>query len=180
MSLDKANDLKTKGEKLYYQHDYEAAARTFQEARDLYDTAGDEEKVAEMKVNTGLTHRALGESQQALEIMQDALRTFQKLDKPLQVARVMGNLGGVYSALNDKEQAYETYREAADIFLAEGENELYSETLLALGGLQMRDGKVFMAAATYQIGLEGIKNPTGRQKLLMRLTGIIAGLQGRI
>lgn len=176
--MSKADELQAQGIKLYSQHDYEAAGRTFQEARDAYGEAGQDDMVAEMKVNIGLVHRALGENQQALELMQDALRTFQEMEDAKRSAQVLGNLGGVYLALHDKEQALNAYREAADIFLELDETQLYSETMMAMGGLQLRDGKVFMAAAMYRVGLESLEDLTPRQKIMKRLSMFISGLAG--
>lgn len=175
-------ELQAQGVKLYGQHDYEAAARAFQQAREAYTEVNRMDMVAEMKVNIGLVHRSLGENQQALELMQDALRTFQEQEDLLRAAQVLGNMGGVYSALNDKEQAYASYRQAADIFLEIDEMTLYSETLQALGRLQLRDGKIFMGAATYKVGLDMVDEDqlSGRQKIMKRLTNFINGLNSRM
>ena len=75
-----AHELQEQGVSLFEQHDYEAAARVFQEARDAYTTGGQDDMAAEMKVNIGLVHSSLNEYQQALELMQEALRTFQEKD----------------------------------------------------------------------------------------------------
>ena len=176
--MTKADELQAQGIKLYTQHDYEAAGRAFQDAQSAYAEADQPDMVAEMQVNTGLVHRALGEHQQALELMQEALRTFQDLGDDKRAAQVLGNLGGVYLALSDKEQALNAYRQAADIFLELDETQLYSETMMALGSLQVRDGKIFTGAATYQIGLESLQDPSPRQKLMKRLTGFITSLSG--
>lgn len=168
-----AKELQEQGVKLFQQHDYEAAAKIFHQAQDAYAEAGQDDMVAEMKVNIGLAHRALGETQQALEIMQEALRTFQERDDAMRTAQVLGNLGGVYNALGDKEQSFASYRQAADIFKELGENELYGETLLAIGDLQLRDGKIVMGANTYRIGLENLPNLTPTQKIIKSLSGVI-------
>lgn len=174
-----AQELQEQGVKLYDQHDYEAAARLFQQAKEAYADAGQQDMVAEMKVNIGLVHRALGENQQALELMQEALRTFQESGDKLRVGQVLGNMGGVYMALNDKEQAFSAYRQAADTFLELGEKKLYSETMLAIGSLQVREGKIFNGAASYQIGLEGLEHLTPAQKIIKRLSSFITGLTSR-
>ena len=95
-----------------------------------------------MQVNLGLVHRALGEHQQALDVMQEALHTFESADDKLHTAMTLGNIGGVYSALGDKEQAYNCYRNAADLFDELGEKKLHGETMVAMASLQVRDGKL--------------------------------------
>lgn len=171
-------ELQSQGVALYDQHDYEAAARIFQQAREAFENAGKPDLAAEMKVNIGLVHRALGENQQALDMMQEALRFFNEKQDKLRAAQVMGNLGAVYAALNDKEEAFKHYRHAADAFKALEQTQMYSETLLALGSLQVRSGKWFDGAATYQVGLAGIKNLNFRQRIMKFLTNLILRLGG--
>lgn len=173
-----AETLKEEGIKLFSQHDYEAANRSFQQAKDAYEESGDYDMVAEMKVNIGLVHRALGETQQALELMQEALSHFKEKNDQLRTAQVLGNLGGVYQALNDKEQAELSYRQAADTFRDIGEEEMYSDTLMALGQFQFKDGKILAGAATYQVALENRDNLTGTQKIIKSLSGVINRLLG--
>jgi tetratricopeptide (TPR) repeat protein len=170
--MSSANDLQQQGIKLFQQRDYEAAARAFQQAHESYVVDGNRELAAEMQSNIGLVHRALGENQQALEMMQSALRTFQELGDQLHTAQALGNLGGVYVALSDKEQAYNCYRQAADMFEMLGEKKFYGETLLAMADLQVKDGKLMQGAATYEIGLENLDQLSPSQKVLKGLLGV--------
>ena len=177
-SMTQADEMKEQGVTLYSQHDYEAANRAFQQAKDFYQGAGEYDMVAEMKVNIGLVHRELGEAQQALELMQEALRHFQEKDDKMRTAAVLGNLGGVYNTLNDKEQAELSYRQAANLFSEIGEMELYSDTLLALGRMQVGSGKFFAGAATYQVALENRANLTSTQKIIKSLSDFVNRLTG--
>jgi len=170
--------LQHDGIKLFEQHDYEAAARAFQDARDAFMQDDNHDMAAEMSVNIGLVHRALGESQQALEMMQEALRHFQSQDDKLRTAQVLGNLGGVYMALNDKEHAELSYRQASNLFKEIGEDTLYSETLMALGAMQFRDGKVMAGAATYGVALENRDDLTAPQRIIKMLSNVINRLSG--
>lgn len=176
--MGKAQELQDQGTKLYHQHDYEAAARLFQQALDAYIAESQPDMAAEMKTNIGLVHRALGEHQQSLDVMQEALSTFQDLGDAFRSAQVLGNMGGVYLELGDKEQAYNCYRQAADIFQDLGEKEHYGKTLIAMGALQVRDGKLWSGAATYEVGLEQLPDLTTSQKILKGLLGIRNKLTG--
>jgi len=167
-----AHELQDQGVKLFQQKDYEAASRVFHQALDAYEAEGKRDMVGEMQTNIGLVHRALGEQQQALDVMQQALNIFTELDDHLRAAMVLGNMGGVYAALGDKEQAYNCYRQAADIFEEKGEKKLYGETLIAMGDLQVRDGKLMVGAATYEAGLEQLDNLNTSQKVIKGLLGI--------
>lgn len=173
-----ADSLKEQGITLFNQHDYEAAARIFQQAKDAYSEANQHDLVAEMKVNIGLVHRELGESQQALEMMQEALRTFEDMNDKMRMAQVLGNLGGVYQALGDKKESELSYRQAANLFKELGEEVMYSETLMALGTMQVREFKFFEGAATYMVALENRQNLNGRQKIIKSLSGLVARISG--
>jgi tetratricopeptide (TPR) repeat protein len=166
-------ELQSQGIALFEQHDYEAAARSFQQAKDAFAEAKQDDMVAEMKVNIGLVHRALGEYQQALELMQEAVRTFQAQNDQLRTAQVLGNMGGVYAALNDKDKAHSSYRQAADTFKALGETQMYARTLIALGGLQLRSGKYFEGAATFEAAYGMLDHLTPIQRVGKFLFGII-------
>ncbi len=167
-----AKELEEQGIKLYEQQEYEAAARIFQQAKEAYAENGQHDMVAEMQTNMGLIHRALGENQQALDAMQIALKTFDKQGDRSRWAKVLGNMGGVYLELGDKEQAYNCYRDAADAFQELGEKVLYGETMIAMAKLQVRDGKVWGGAATYEVGLENLDTLSATQKILKNLIGL--------
>ena len=176
--MSQAQDLQVQGVKLFQQHDYEDAARVFRQAQDAFEADGQPDMVAEMQVNIGLVHRSLGENQQALDAMQEALHTFESMRDARRTAMVLGNLGGVYAALGDKEQAYNCYRQAADIFEELGEKKLYGETLIAMGDLQVRDGNIMRGAATYEVGLENLGELSASQKVIKGLLGVRNKLTG--
>lgn len=173
-----AEELQQKGVKLYEQQDYEAAARVFQQALEAYQESGERDMVAEMQVNIGLVHRALGQYQQALDSMQQAYNTFQDTKDHKRLAQVTGNMGGVYLKLGDKEQAYDCYRQAADLFQDLGEQKMYGETMIAMARLQVSDGKIWSGAATYEVGLENLGELSASQKILKNLIGIRNRLTG--
>ena len=173
-----AENLKEQGIALFMQHDYEAANRVFQQAKDTYSESNDYDMVAEMKVNIGLVHRSLDENQQALELMQEALAHFKDTNDELRMAQVLGNLGGVYQSLNDMEKAELSFRQAANIFKDLGQETMYSDTLMALGLLLFKDGQFLAGATTYQTAVENRENLTFSQKIIKSLTGIFDSLNG--
>ena len=83
-----AQELQDQGVKLFQQKDYEAASKIFHQASDAYEADGKRDMVAEMQTNIGLVHRVLGEHQQALDMMQNALSIFQELQDVMRVAKV--------------------------------------------------------------------------------------------
>jgi len=173
-----ALELQQEGIQFFQQREYEAAAQRFQQAREAYEAAGQQDMAAEMRVNLGLVHRALGEYDRAAALMHEALAFFSEINDEKRAAQVLGNLGGVYAAQGDTEQALTCYRQAADILKAQGEEELYGKTLLAMGDLQVRSGQVMSGAALYEVGLDSIDDLSGTQKILKGLLGIKRRLIG--
>ncbi len=176
--MSSAKELQDQGVKLFDQKEYEAAARTFAQSMEQYEADGQPDMAAEMQVNVGLVHRALGEHQQALDAMQAALHAFQTTNDRLRTAMTLGNIGGVYAALGDKEQAYNCYRSAADLFDELGETKMHGETMVAMASLQVRDGKLSMGAATYEVGLSELDDLSAGQKVLKGLIGVRKKLMG--
>jgi len=166
--------LKEQGIALFQENDYEAAAKVFNEAQAAYEESDQPDMAAEMMVNIGLVHAKLEEPQQALELMGAALRKFEEIDDAFRAAQVMGNMGGVYEAIDERENAQRHYRQAADTFRDLGEEKLYSETLMAIGALQLRSGELFKGAATYQVALEQREDLNGRQRVLKFISSNIA------
>jgi len=170
--------LQDSGTKLFLQKDYEAARQVFQQAVDAYEAETEPLLAAEMKINIGLIHRTLGENQSALDVMLEALRVFETAKDQRRMAMALGNLGGVYRELDDHEQAHNCYRRAADLFQELGEKQMQAQTLEAIASLQMKEGKIGTAAATYEAALGDLNQLKASQKLLKGMLGLKNRLTG--
>lgn len=173
-----AAELKDKGVEQYMQGDYELAAETFRAAAAQYEDDGTADMVAEMQVNLGLALHSLGQHDEALEQMNMAHAVFQQMNDQLRMAQVLGNMARVYAKMGNSEQAMTNYREASALFMELGDQENYGETVLAIADLQLRGGKLMQAAATYEVGLDYVKQPNARQKLMKKLLGLRNRLTG--
>ncbi|GAB4424759.1 MAG: hypothetical protein Kow00106_21520 [Anaerolineae bacterium] len=167
-----ADELKDKGVAEYLRGDYEMAAETFRQAIARYEDDGVADMVAEMQVNLGLTLHALGQHDEALEQMTMGHAVFVQMDDQRRIAQALGNMARVYAAKGNSEQALTNYREAAAIFQELGDEENYGQTVLAIADLELRSGQIMKAAATYEAGLEYIKHPNARQKLMKKLLSL--------
>ncbi|MBN1562885.1 MAG: tetratricopeptide repeat protein [Anaerolineae bacterium] len=172
-------ELKNKGVEQFMQGDYEDAAETFKQAIAAYEDEGAGDMVAEMQVNLGLSLHSMGESEQALEQMNMAHAVFAQINDQSRTAQCLGNMARVYAKLGNTEQALTNYREASALFMQLGDEENYGQTVLAIADLQMRSGQLMKAAATFEVGLDYIKNPTGRQKMMKKLLGVRNKLTGQ-
>jgi tetratricopeptide (TPR) repeat protein len=166
------DELKNKGVEQYMQGDYEEAITTFREAIAAYEDAGTADMAAEMQVNLGLALHSTGEHEAALEQMNMALAAFTQINDPHRRAQVLGNMARVYAKMGNNEQAMTNYREASAIFIELDDEENYGQTVLAIADLQFRSGQLMTAAATYEVGLDYIKNPNMRQKMRKKLLGV--------
>ena len=84
----------------------------------------------------------------------------------------------VYAKMGNSEQAMTNYREASAIFIEMGDEENYGQTVMAIADLQFRSGQLMKAAATYEVGLEYVKHPNTRQKMMKKLLGVRNKLTG--
>lgn len=174
-----ADALKDQGIKQFQQRDYEQAAETFRAAHSAYQAAGQEAMAAEMQVNLGLALHSLDASDEALAEMSAARDFFQAQGDSHRLAQVLGNMGRVYAGLGNTEQALTNYREASALFIDAGDEENYGQTVLAIADLQLRSGHPTQAAATYEVGLDYVKNPSARQKLMRNLIGLRNRMTGQ-
>jgi tetratricopeptide (TPR) repeat protein len=174
-----AESLKDQGIQQFMQQDYERAAETFRAARSAYEAAGEDDLAAEMRVNLGLALHSVGQYDAALAEMQAARDVFLARGDQSRLAQALGNMGRVYAKLGNTEQAITNYREASALFMEIGDEENYGQTVLAIADLQLRGGHVTQAAATYEVGLDYVKHPNARQKLMRNLLGLRNRLTGQ-
>jgi len=167
-----ADELKDQGIKQYTEGDYEAAEQTFRQAAAAYEQAGAADSLAEMQVNLGLALHSLGQHDAALEQMSAAHQVFAGMNDRLRTAQALGNMARVYAKLDNTEQALTNYREASGLFMELGDETSYGQTVLAIADLELRSGQLLKAAATYEVGLDYVKNPNVRQKLMKKLLGV--------
>jgi tetratricopeptide (TPR) repeat protein len=132
----------------------------------------------EMLNNLGVIYIKQGLHEEALQALDQARGVFQEAGDREREMQVVGNMGDLYASLDDIEQATLCYRQAADSWQEMGDDERYGRTLMALGEMQFKKGQRQEGLATYQTGLECIKDPTFRQRMILRLRGLQARLLG--
>lgn len=172
------SELQIKATRLFEKGKYEEAATIFVEASAAYEKEGTGDLAAEMRVNLGLAQRELGDFEAAINEMQAGLAYFRETEDRLREAQTLGNMALAYSKAEDEEQAQTMYRDAARIFREIGEDEYYGETILALADMQFRSGNLMEALATFEVGLEHIRNKNHRQKMMKQLLVLKNRLSG--
>lgn len=172
------SELQSKGTRLFEKGKYQEAVGIFNEAAEAYRTEGNGQMAAEMQVNVGMCKRELEQYEDSLKEMQASLAYFDEHGPQIRKAQTMGNMALAYAKLGDTEQAQTMYREAGAFFREIGEDEQYGETILALADMYFRAGDLMLAVATFEVGLEYVKNLNHRQKMIKQLGMLKARLTG--
>lgn len=172
------SELQSKGTRLFEKGSFQEAVEVFAEAIAAYRSEDNAQMAAEMQVNVGMCKREMELYDDAVKEMQVSLAYFDEHGPQIRKAQTMGNMALAYAKLGDTEQAQTMYREAGSIFRELGEDEQYGETVLALADMYFRAGDMMLAAATYEVGLDYIKNLNHRQKMMRQLGMLKARLTG--
>ncbi|MBI5930292.1 MAG: tetratricopeptide repeat protein [Chloroflexi bacterium] len=172
------SELQIKGTRIFEKGNYQEAIGIFTEAMEAYRSENNGQMAAEMQVNIGMCKRELEQYEDAIKEMQVSLAYFDEHGPQVRKAQTMGNMALAYAKLGDTEQAQTMYREAGAIFRELNEDEQYGETVLALADMYFRAGDMMLAAATYEVGLDYIKNLNQRQKMMRQLGMLRARLTG--
>lgn len=83
----------------------------------------------------GITHRRLGETNQAIERYQQAFDVFQRQNWPIGKALMLNNIGVAYSEAGDKATALQYYRHVTEIWREWNTSIMYGISMTNLGSL---------------------------------------------
>ena len=162
-------ELRKSGAEAYQTGKYSEAAEHFEAAAHGYAAQDDVLNAAEMRNNQSVALLQAGDPQKALESAADTETIFEAAGDVRRQAMAVGNIAAAQDALGRLEEAEEAYRHSAALFAEIGEDELRANVMQSLSQLQLRTGRQLEALATMQSGVEDIKRPSLRQRLLRRL-----------
>jgi len=161
--------LEQEGKQAFQRGDYRAAAHAFETASMGYHTLGDELSCAEMRNNSSVAYLKAGDAQAALRIIEGTLNIFAKAEDIRRQGMALGNLGAAQEALEYFDEAIESYEQSAELLKKAGEDELRASVMQSLSALLLRTGRQLEAVAVMQTGLESIKRPSIKQRLVKKL-----------
>jgi tetratricopeptide (TPR) repeat protein len=153
----------------YQEGDFEGAIAHFMQARQAYESAGDQPKSLEVRNSLGVTLVRAGRPAEALRVVEGTAQGFEELGDRSNAAKAYGNLATAQEACGDHAAAEASYRLAADRFAELGDRDNHNLTMKALSQLQLRRGQPLMAALSMQSALEDKPNPGLRERWLLRL-----------
>ncbi|NQS91884.1 MAG: hypothetical protein HQ574_05685 [Chloroflexi bacterium] len=161
-----------KGKELYKAGKFQQAAEEFDEAACLYLNQGNDLLAAEMRNNQSVALLQAKQPQLALEAVLGTAVLFQNTGNPLKEGMALANEATAHKELNNHQEAINKFSRAAEIFNHLNEGEMYLQTMQSISALKLKIKNIPGALFSMQEGLEGVKKPNLRQKLLKSLLKI--------
>jgi tetratricopeptide (TPR) repeat protein len=161
--------LAAEGQTAYKRGDYLAAANTFEAASASYKSAGDHLSAAEMANNRSVALLQAGDAQLSLDAVLGTDEIFAEAGDVRRQAMALGNQAAALEALRRLDEAIDAYERSAELLSQIEDRETRVSVMQALSALQLRRGRQLEALATMQAGLNGVKHPTPKQRMLRRL-----------
>jgi tetratricopeptide (TPR) repeat protein len=161
--------LAKEGQSYFQKGDFIAAAHAFEAASKGYQLTGDELTAAEMANNQSVALLQADEPEQALHAVLGTEKVFEQAGELQRQALAIGNQATALEALKRLDEAMEAYEKCADLLQEVGDTENRVSVMQSLSALQLRRGRQLEALATMQAGLNGIKHPSPKQRMLKKL-----------
>ncbi len=157
---------------LYQKGSYLQAADLFSLAAGLYLNRGEALLAAEMSNNQSVALLKADKPQLALEAVQGTDEVFLAAGDQLKQGMSLANQATALKELGNASQALELFSRAAVIFDAINEAEMYLQTKQSISALHLKTRNIPGALFSMQAGLEGVKKPSLKQKILLNLLKI--------
>jgi tetratricopeptide (TPR) repeat protein len=151
---------------------FEKAAEGFSQAAYSYQTKGESLLAAEMKNNQSVALLKAKKPQLALDAVQGTDILFREEGERIKEGMALANRATALQDLGKKQEAIEDFNQAADLFKAGGEKDMYLQTMQSISALKLRSRNIPGALFSMQEGLEELDKPNLRQKLLRNLLKI--------
>ncbi len=172
-----AEALRAEAMRLYQAGQLNDAAAAFEQARAGFVAQGNEAQAASVANELGVVYVLAGrQPQQAFQVLQDALTTFQKLGDVTGQAKAMGNLAQVMEHTGDKSNAEKNYTAAAELFHQVGERGMEYDTYRALSQMQLKRWRWLEALAAYDRALAA-KGGAGLLRAFLQIPLRLAGVR---
>lgn len=148
-----ADALYAQGQKNYQEGHIGDAMTCFEQAHAAFLAQPNEKQAATVANDLGVVYYFTGRRDQAKQIFQDALATFEKCGDVPGQAKTLGNLARILDRSGDKNGAERNYQRAAELLHQVGEKQLEHDTYRALSQMELRRGRWLQALAAYDRAL---------------------------
>jgi tetratricopeptide (TPR) repeat protein len=179
MDIHNPDQLAEEAKKAYQKRKYVEASEVFQLAATSYQAQDNLVMAAEMANNQSVALLQAGNAEAALEALAGTEEVFKQAGDEVKQAMAIGNRAATLDALNHLDEAETAYQQSAALLKKIGETELHAHVMKSLSALQIRKGKQLEGIVNMQAGLEGIENPTLKQRILQKLLNLPFRFIGR-
>jgi tetratricopeptide (TPR) repeat protein len=155
--------------KVYQEGDFENAARLFGEAASAFQAENNALDAAEMKNNQSVAFLQSGDAQASFDAAHGTAEIFLAAGDIRRTGMARSNEATALEKSGRLDEAIQIYRLAADDLEKSGEDQLRATVMMAVAGIQLRKWKIMEALLSMYVGLSGVKQPTLKQKILLRL-----------
>jgi tetratricopeptide (TPR) repeat protein len=160
--------------KLYQEGDFENAARLFGEAASAFQADDNALDAAEMKNNQSVAFLQSGNAQASFDAAHGTAEIFLAAGDLRRTGMARSNEATALESVGRRDEAIQIYRQAADDLEKAGEDQLRASVMQAVAGIQLRKWKIMEALLAMRVGLMGVKQPTLKQKIMLRLLKMTA------
>lgn len=161
--------------RLYQGGQLNESVEALEKARADFATQGNEAEAASVANDLGVVYYLTGRRDQAFQVLEQSLASYEKLGDVKGQAKAVGNLAQLLNRAGDKAKAEANYARAADLFHQVGEKGMESDTLRALSQMQLGRGRWLEALGAYDRALAAKGGPGWLRALLqipLRLVGV--------
>jgi tetratricopeptide (TPR) repeat protein len=160
--------------KVYQEGDFENAARLFGEAASAFQADDNALDAAEMKNNQSVAFLQSGNAQASFDAAHGTAEIFLAAGDLRRTGMARSNEATALESVGRRDEAIQIYRQAADDLEKAGEDQLRASVMQAVAGIQLRKWKIMDALLAMRVGLMGVKQPTLKQKIMLRLLKMTA------
>jgi tetratricopeptide (TPR) repeat protein len=169
MATQDPKTLAANAAKVYQEGDFENAARLFGEAATAFQAENNALDAAEMKNNQSVAYLQSGDAGASFEAAHGTAEIFFAAGDFRRTGMARSNEATALETSGRLDEAVQKYRQAADDLEKAGEDQLRATVMMAVAGIKLRKWKIMEALLSMYVGLSGVKKPTLKQKILLRL-----------
>ena len=169
MATQDPKTLAANAAKVYQEGDFENAARLFGEAASAFQAENNTLDAAEMKNNQSVAYLQSGDAEASFEAAHGTAEIFLAAGDFRRTGMARSNEATALETSGRLDEAIQIYRQAADDLEKAGEDQLRADVMMAVAGIKLRKWKIMEALLSMYVGLSGVKQPTLKQKILLRL-----------
>ena len=177
--LNHTHQLVEEGRSLFSSRQYQQAADIFRNAAEEYAILDQHILAAEMMNNHCVALLKLKQPQQAFNAVQGTPDVFEEAGDINKLAMALANQATALMDLGNNDQALDIYSRAATLFLQIDETEMHLQVMQSISAMKLKSRNFYGAIFSMLAGLEGVKKPSIKQRILIKLLKIPRSLLGR-